>query len=219
MTTPIVPGGVRHRFTLMLAAMTAVCGITAGCQLNSTADQQRAQAKAQAATVAASPLGNVEYYTYMLANELFEGVTPDGQARYAVVGFVPADTMVYNGEDQRPLMMLGHQLEQGLITEAAKRGFTTQEFKVTNDILIGDDNDRVFSRDVEQLSDIERVDFYVTGTLVYQQSGAMVNARIINVRNKQVVAAATRFFPGELFWENEQVTSRHGRLYRTEGKR
>lgn len=217
MTTPTVSDGVRHRLTFVFAAVALVCGTVSGCQTNLAADQQRAQA--QAKQVDASPLGNVEYYTYVLANELFEGVRPDSQARYAVAGFVPADTMVYNGKDQRPLMMLGHQLEQGLITEATKRGFTTQEFKVTNDILIGDDNDRVFSRNIDQLSNIERVDFYVTGTLVYQQSGAMVNARIINVRNKQVVAAATRFFPGELFWENEQVTSRNGRLYRTEGKR
>ena len=217
MTTPVVSDGLSHRFTAMIALITVVSGIISGCQSDPTAEQRRAQAQAE--MVKASPLGNVEYYTYMLANELFDGVTPDRQARYAVVGFVPADTMVYNGADQGPLMMLGHQLEQGLITEATKRGFTTQEFKITNDILIGDDNERVFSRDIEQLSDAERIDFYVTGTLVYQQSGAMVNARIVNVRNKQVVAAATRFFPGDLFWENEQVTSRNGRLYRTEGKR
>ncbi|GGW95079.1 FlgO family outer membrane protein [Alteromonas halophila] len=186
-----------------------------GCQSDTVSDQQRAQAE----LVSQSPLGNVEYHTYVLANELFDGLRPNGQSRYAVTGFVPADTMAYNGNNQHPLMMLGHQLEQGLITEATKRGFTTQEFKLTNDIIIGDDNDRVLSRDIAQLSSVERVDFYVTGTLVYQQSGAMVNARIINVRSKEVVAAATRFFPGELFWENEQVTHRNGQLYRTEGKR
>lgn len=215
MRTPTITDGSGHRFSLLLAAVTVACGLLSGCALNSAAEQQRARAK----QVEASPLGNVEYYTYVLANELFDGVEPDGQALYAVAGFVPADTMVHNGKDQHPLMMLGHQLEQGLITEATKRGFTTQEFKVTNDILIGEDNDRVLSRDIDQLPNIARVDYYVTGTLVYQQSGAMVNARIINVRNKQVVAAATRFFPDALFWENEQVTSRNGRLYRTEGKR
>ncbi len=106
-----------------------------------------------------------------------------------------------------------------MITEASKRGFTTQEFKLSNDIMLNDNSDRILTRDIEQLSDIERVDFYITGTLVYQQAGAMVNARIINARNKDVVAAATRFFPSELFWETEQVTSRNGRLYRTESTR
>lgn len=164
-------------------------------------------------------LGNAEYHTYLLANELFAGLAPTRQARYAVVGFVPVDTMKYNKHDQHPLMMLGHQLEQGMMTEATKRGFTAQEFKLSNDIIVNDESDRILTRNIDQLSDIERVDFYITGTLVYQQSGAIVNARIVNARNKDVVAAATRFFPAELFWEEERVTSRNGRLYRTEGMR
>ncbi|QJR82223.1 hypothetical protein CA267_016435 [Alteromonas pelagimontana] len=165
------------------------------------------------------PLGNVEYHTFILANELFANLRPIPQARYAVVGFVPADSMEYNAKDQNPLMLLGHQLEQGMITEATKRGFTTQEFKLTNDILMGDRADRVLSRNLEQLADIDRVDYFITGTLVHQQAGAIVNARVINAKSKDVVAAATRFFPAELFWEREQVTSRQGRLYRTEETR
>lgn len=110
-------------------------------------------------------------------------------------------------------------MEQGMMTEATKRGFTAQEFKLSNDIIVNDESDRILTRNIDQLSDIERVDFYITGTLVYQQSGAIVNARIVNARNKDVVAAATRFFPAELFWEEERVTSRNGRLYRTEGMR
>ncbi len=204
-----------QRGLMSLLATLLFTGLLTGCQTGA-GDQER---RAQAEQVRQSPLGNVEYYTYVLANELFDGLQPEGQARYAVVGFVPADTMRFNGSDQHPLMLLGHQLEQGLITEATKRGFTTQEFKVTNDILIGADNDRVLSREIDQLAGVGRIDYYITGTLVYQQSGAMVNARIINVTNKEVVAAATRFFPGGLFWDNEQVTSRNGRLYRTEGKR
>lgn len=166
-----------------------------------------------------SSLGNVEYETYLLANELFVNVNAPQGARYAVVGFVPADTMKYNGEEQHPMMMLGHQLEQGLITEATKRGYVTQEFKLSNDIMISEDSDRVLTRDIERLSALERVDYYVTGTMLHQQSGSIVNARIINVQTKEVVAAATRFFPIDLFWEQEQVTSRNGMLYRTEGTR
>ena len=126
--------------------------------------------------------------------------------------------MEFNQHEQRPLMLLGHQLEQGLITEATKRGFTTQEFKLTNDIKISDQADRVLSRDIDSLSGLERVDFYITGTLVYQEAGAVVNARVINARTKDIVAAATRFFPDDLFWQTEQVTSRGGKLYRKENK-
>ena len=198
-----------------LAYTALLLGLLSGC---SSSDEPKSQfAQTDASNVSA--LGNVEYHTYMLANELFADVGSARQSRYAVVGFVPADTMKYSADHQHPLMLLGHQLEQGMITEATKRGFSTQEFKLSNDIIVSNESDRVLTRDIDQLSNIERVDFYITGTMVYQESGAVVNARIINARNKDIVAAATRFFPAELFWREEQVTTRNGKLYRTEGTR
>ena len=198
-----------------LAYTALLLGLLSGC---SSSDEPKSQfAQTDASDVSA--LGNVEYHTYMLANELFADVGSARQSRYAVVGFVPADTMKYSAGHQHPLMLLGHQLEQGMITEATKRGFSTQEFKLSNDIIVSNESDRVLTRDIDQLSNIERVDFYITGTMVYQESGAVVNARIINARNKDIVAAATRFFPAELFWREEQVTTRNGKLYRTEGTR
>ncbi len=172
----------------------------------------------QEENMALPALGNMEYHTYVLANELFATLRPSRQAKYAVVGFVPADTMEFNPNNQDPLMMLSHQLEEGLITEATKRGYTTQEFKLTDDIIMGERADRVLTRDIDVLPGIERVDFYITGTVIRQQAGAMVNARVINARTKDVVAAATRFFPEGLFWDEEKVTTRNGRLYRNEDK-
>lgn len=163
----------------------------------------------------ASPLGNAEYYTHLLANELFAGMRPSAQTRYAVTTFVPVDTLSYKADSQHPLMLLGHQLAQGMVTEATQRGFITQDFKTANDIIIEAQSDRVFSRNVEQLTAVQQVDFFISGTITQQQEGAMVNARIINARNKDVVAAATRFFPAEIFWLREQVTHRNGMIYRT----
>lgn len=175
-----------------------------------------AQSSTQPFQTVSPALGNVELHTHQLANELFSGVRPSRQARYAVVGFVPVDTMQYDSQQQHPLMLLGHQLEQGLMTEASRRGFITQEFKLSSDILINDFSDRVLTRDIDQLAGLESIDFYITGTLVYQQEGAVVNARIINARSNDVMAAATRFFPAELFWQREQVTTRNGMIYRTD---
>ena len=196
-----------------VGAVIAVIGVS-GCSSSQTTSQ-RTPPEMQVT----SALGNVEYHTYLLANELFADVTPSRQYRYAVVGFVPVDTMKYDPNHQQPLMMLGHQLEQGMITEASKRGFSTKEFKLSNDIIVSERSDQILTRDIDRLSAIEVVDFYITGTLVYQESGAVVNARIVNARSKDVVAAATRFFPADLFWQEEQVTTRNGKLYRTEGMR
>ncbi|MFT4731879.1 MAG: hypothetical protein ACI89W_000894 [Gammaproteobacteria bacterium] len=163
-------------------------------------------------------LGNVEYHTNQLANELFASLRPDRNYRFAVAGFVPVDTFNPNHKHQAPLMLLGQQLEQGLMTEAVKRGFVAQDYKAANSITITENSDRILSRDVDKLTAVQRVDFFITGTITEQQQGAIVNARIINARSKDVVAAATKFFPGDLFWETEQVTTRGGKLYRIENQ-
>lgn len=204
-----------RRIMKTLAYTMLTVGLLAGCSSSDEAQSQSTQFDVDNVTA----LGNVEYHTYMLANELFAGVRPARQSRYAVAGFVPVDTLRYDAEHQHPLMLLGHQLEQGMITEATKRGFSTREFKLSNNIIVDDESDRVLTRNLEQLSDVERVDFYITGTLLYQEAGAIVNARVIDSRTKDVVAAATRFFPAELFWQEERVTTRNGKLYRKEGMR
>lgn len=161
-------------------------------------------------------LGQSEQYTAMLAEALFSTLTTDRQYRYAVAGFVPVTSMRSDLSEQGPLMLLGHQLEQGLITEAVKRGFVAQDFKASNSLIMNDSSDRALSRNLNHLSELQSIDYYITGTITEQQNGAMVNARIINVRNKDVVAAATRFFPADLFYTNEQVSLRNGQLYRAE---
>ena len=170
----------------------------------------------QVPTVIETSLGNAEYYTSALADELFEGILPNDKVRFAVATFVPVTTLQFDPNNQNPLMLLGHQLEQGMITEASKRGFIAQDYKATNDIIIEKSADRVFSRDVDDLYlHHHSIDFYISGTIVEQQAGAIVNARIINVKSKDVVAAATQFFPSDLFWGSEKVSSRQGFIYRS----
>lgn len=160
-------------------------------------------------------LGNIEYHTSLLADELFANVNLDRDFRYAVVTFVPVDNLKYDQQQQNPLMLLGHQLSEGMITEATRRGFITQDYKATNDIVVTKQADYVFSRDVTQLQPMKDIDFYIAGTITEQQEGAIVNARIIHVQTKDIVASATKFFPADVFWQREKVTSRNGMIYRT----
>ena len=199
---------ITQRIRLLLASLL-VCFATACSQ---TPDGSTDLVRASSASTA---LGNIELHTFQLANELFANISTNSQSRYAVVGFVPVDTMEYSEKMQHPLMLLGHQLEQGMITEASRRGMITREFKLSSDIMINERSDRILSRDIDKLSGLGNIDFFITGTLVYQQEGAIVNARVVNARNKDVVAAATRFFPAELFWQREQITNRNGMIYRT----
>lgn len=165
------------------------------------------------------PIGDIELYTHALAQNLFQQLVPNQQVRFAVATFVPVTGLTFDTQQQHPLMLLGHQLEQGMMTEVVKHGFIPQDFKATNDIIIGKDAERVFSRDVEQLHlHHHSIDYYLSGTLVEQQGGYIVNARVIDVKSKDVVAAATQFFPSDLLWPKEQLTTRNGLLIRTSGK-
>ena len=163
-------------------------------------------------------LGNVEYHTAILADELFanfRGQRNLGQYRFAVAGFVPVATMQFDDNTRHPLKLLGHQLEQGLMTEASRRGLITQDYKVTDSIMVSATSDKVMSRNTDKLSKAPLdVDFFISGTITEQQQGAIVNARVVHVETKDVVAAATKFFPADLFWSQEQVTTRDGMIYR-----
>ncbi|MCV2883085.1 FlgO family outer membrane protein [Aestuariibacter sp. AA17] len=185
--------------------------ILSGCSSSSTWLSSSEPAPVQQDNV----LGNIEFYTAQLADELFSGMPVSSQYRFAVAGFVPVSTMKVDLNHQHPLMLLGHQLEQGLITEAARRGMVAQDYKMANDIIMNADSDRVFSRQLDHLKGGEDVDFFVSGTITEQQEGAVVNARVIHVRSKDVVAAATKFFPATVFWQREKVTTRNGMIYRT----
>ena len=161
-------------------------------------------------------LGNIEYHTALLAEELFAQVRLEREYRYAVINFVPVTSLKYNASLQSPLMLLGHQLSEGLVTEASRRGFITQDYKTTNDIVVSKDAEYVFSRNVERLNAMQDIDFYIAGTITEQQEGAIVNARIIHVDSKDVVASATKFFPADVFWQREKVSTRNGLIYRTD---
>ncbi|AWL12431.1 hypothetical protein HMF8227_01961 [Saliniradius amylolyticus] len=188
----------------------AGCALQAPPQSGGTPDYQRP-------IPVARELGEIELHTFYLADELF-GLMEQrfdnlGNGRFAVATFVPVAPMQYQQNEQHPLNLLGHQLEQGLMTEASRRGYITHDFKVMDDIIIEPRADRVMSRKVSELAQGHAIDFYISGTLTEQENGAMVNARVISVKDKSVVAAATKFFPAELFWQQERVTTRNGMLY------
>ncbi len=196
-----------HRFSFLFCLI----GLS-GCQL--MGEPQTNQPEPQG-PVTVSALGNVEWHTSQLADELLANLQPDRSSRIAVATFVPVKRLA-GDQQQHALMILGHQLEQGMLTEVSRRGWIAQDYKVTGDIVLTPDSEQMFSRDPDTLGDWQAAEYFLSGTIVEQQAGAIVNARLIHARSKDVVAAATKFFPAELFWTHEKVTLRDGKLYRTQ---
>ena len=63
---------------------------------------------------------------------------------------------------------------------------------------ITNDGDFIFSRDVKELSDKIAIDYILSGTIVKHQGGYLINARIIGIQSKAVVASAQGFIPNKV---------------------
>jgi TolB-like protein len=65
-------------------------------------------------------------------------------------------------------------------------------------IRITPEGDFVQNRDFEELSNTTQISYIVTGTLVKHQGGYLVNARMIGLKSKVVVASAQSLIPDKI---------------------
>lgn len=111
------------------------------------------------------------------------------QSRVGVASFVNLDHKLQHSG------ALGNQLSELLITEVQSFGVPVIDFKTTGAISVGTRGDMVFSRDASQLASNLAVDFVLSGTLIRNDKGVRVNARIIDMQSKIVVSTATLIIP------------------------
>jgi len=91
--------------------------------------------------------------------------------------------------------LLGNQIAESLIHEIHKVGIPVLDFKVTNSLRITQQGDFISSRDFNDLSGDIPIRYIVTGNLVKHQGGYLVNARVVGLSSKAVVASAQGFIP------------------------
>lgn len=91
--------------------------------------------------------------------------------------------------------ILGNQLSEYLIAELQTFGLSVVDFKLANGLAVTPYGDLALSRDGVDLAKQVAMDHIVTGTLIEDARGVRVNARIIAVDNRQIVASATLYIP------------------------
>lgn len=91
--------------------------------------------------------------------------------------------------------VLGNQLSESLIAELQAFGLSVVDFKLANGLAVTPYGDLALSRDGADLAKQVAMDHILTGTMVEDARGVRVNARIIAVDNRQVVASATLYIP------------------------
>lgn len=136
---------------------------------------------------------NINYYVRGLMQDLVGNLQyVNSTTPIAVTTFVLLDGN-YNETN-----LLGKQIAESLIHEVHKFGIPVIDFKTTDYIRVTPDGDFILSKDYLELKDGLPIRYVIAGTLVKHQEGFLVNARILGVESKAVVASAQHYIPANV---------------------
>lgn len=171
-----------------------------------------ASVKAPAGTSKVSQL-SIKAYSFMLADELLQPLAQHNlNGNMLVTRFVDQQSRTHAIDKSSPLADLGGQLEESFIYELQKRGYKVIDFKLRDSVLVQPEGDYIWSRDLADLKSKVDAKYVVSGTLTPHQNGAVVNIRMMNMKDGLVLATAQGFVPNNLLWSDEKVTTRNGIL-------
>ena len=91
--------------------------------------------------------------------------------------------------------IVGKQLSESFVHEIHKYGIPIVDFKTTDYIRVTPNGDFVLSKDFLDLDGDLPVKYVLTGTLVKQPTGYLVNTRVIGMKSKAIVATAQGKLP------------------------
>ncbi len=121
-----------------------------------------------------------------------------------------------NLKDLESTNWLGNQLAESFVHELQRHGLVVIDYKTTGHIRVTKQGDYVFSRDWQELPERQIIDYVVSGTMVEQENGILVNARMIGIQSKVIVATAQSFIPtwvlGDEMSHSEKVKMRDGMI-------
>lgn len=143
---------------------------------------------------------DVNYYVRGLMQELVGNLQyVNASTPVAVTNFVFLDGSFEQAD------LVGKQLSESFIHEVHKFGIPVIDFKTTDYIRVSNSGDFVLSRDYLELNSDLPIRYVVAGTLVKHLAGYMVNARIVGIDSKAVVASAQGFLPASVI--NSMISS------------
>ena len=139
------------------------------------------------------PLLTINEYSRVLVHELMSNHhSAQEGGMVGVTDFAYVDTALDQGT------VLSNHLSEAIMYDLHKFGVAVLDYKVTDYIRVTPSGDFALSRDFTELSSSQPIRFVVTGTLTAHKQGVLVNARLIRIDSKQVVAAARTFVPHQV---------------------
>jgi TolB-like protein len=136
-------------------------------------------------------------YVEQMALELSQDLVEMNIANpVAVASFVHLDSQLTNTDT------LGNQLAEAFIAELRKVGIMVNDHKVTGNIMVTPSGDLAFSRDIRYLKGRQAIGYVLTGTMVRNSKGMVINARVVGLTSNTVVAATSKLIPNIILAAN-----------------
>ncbi|QJR82224.1 hypothetical protein CA267_016440 [Alteromonas pelagimontana] len=133
---------------------------------------------------------DISDYVKNLAQDLIANMEQvSEQTPVAITTFALLDS------DLQQTNLLGQQMSESFMHELHKFRIPVVDFKATTYIRVTESGDFLLSRDYLELNNELPVEYVLTGTLAKHQGGVMVNARILGLENRRVMASAQTFIP------------------------
>jgi TolB-like protein len=90
---------------------------------------------------------------------------------------------------------LGIQLAESFINELQQIGLPVIDYKLMGVLDINEKGTFAFSRDTGQFYNKVNISYVLTGTMLKNNKGIIVNARLINFATNKVIASTSKFLP------------------------
>jgi TolB-like protein len=136
-----------------------------------------------------NPRHTIGFFVDSMTDDLMESNTSmTARTPVAVTSFVDLQNMDATN-------WLGNTVAEGFIHQLQERGFKVVDFKTTGSIQVTRQGDFVLSRDWKDLAHKQDIQYVLTGTMLRQEGGVLINARIVGMQSRIVVATAQGFLP------------------------
>ncbi|MDK9760074.1 hypothetical protein KIV40_33465, partial [Vibrio sp. D173a] len=138
-----------------------------------------------------SPRHTMDYFVESMTEDLIlSNTSVSARTPIAVTSFVDLQHMDSTN-------WLGNSVSEGFIHQFQRRGFKVVDFKTTGSIQVTQQGDFALSRDWKDLAQEQDVQYVLTGTMLRQEGGVLVNARVVGMQTRIVVASAQGFLPAD----------------------
>ncbi|MDP4946117.1 MAG: FlgO family outer membrane protein [Alishewanella sp.] len=196
------------KYLLASAILLLLCGCAQKAEPEPTVKMPLRQVSAVG--LSARPL---DFYTHRLAQTLFASISSEHfRSPLAVSSFLPTRQLSLAQLSEQEID-LANQLAESMLSEAVQRGFVAVDLRLRQELLLQTDHEQALSRQISALRQQHGARALLTGTYTVQEDGLVVNVRLIELDNQQVIAAATDFVPHNVMWSPDKIHNRGNYLF------